>query len=67
MKNIFTRIVMILSVLFCLLLLSDTDLFVYPFLSDAYSLHLYAVGLLVLLFLGLLFRGKIITNYPPLN
>ena len=67
MKRFLLITLTLLSLLFSVLLLTGTGQFVYPFLSDAYCLHLFALALMILLSIGLLFEDRRRANYPPLN
>lgn len=66
MNRFITIAVILSSILLAIFLMADTGLFVYPFLSNVYFLHIYSLGLLILLFLILLFKNKSKAFYPSI-
>jgi Lipid A core - O-antigen ligase and related enzymes len=67
MKRFLLIILTLLPTLFSVLLITGTGQFVYPFLSDVYCLHLFALVIIVLLFFGLLFQEKKMVSTPSVQ
>lgn len=64
MKKFTTAIVLGASIFLSLLLLKGSDKFIYKFLSEAYLLHLFALLVMALIFVNLIFQDKTRISHP---